>query len=349
MPVLPYILIILYTLYPGETRVVARWDISSTTNDLCSDCTQIMELFTDMSSHKHSQELIYPALSQMCWRLPGPEQRAFCETQLVQHLPQALRHPADHTTGEMCAVLGACWVQPERGAPGRLLGNEVLRDAPDSSSSRAVVHDGPQCTFCVLFIKKLESMLPEERTEDAIVKLMGEVCSLLPASYQDQCDEFIAKYGKQVVDFLLSYAAPHYICVLLHLCLFKEPPIQEVPLPSDCEACRTLVVLSRLHPGTVATETQNSSVLQSVCLQHPSAIPQCEVFTRRHGNRLVKDLRRQMDVLDVCQRGGLCVAEEEQRILGGDCCARGPRYHCRDMNTAKECGSVAFCQTFMWK
>lgn len=56
------------------------------------------------------------------------------------------------------------------------------------------------------------------------MKLMGEVCGLLPASYKDQCEDFINKYGKEIVDFLLSSAAPHSICALLHLCLFQETP-----------------------------------------------------------------------------------------------------------------------------
>ncbi len=57
------------------------------------------------------------------------------------------------------------------------------------------------------------------------MKLMGEVCSLVPQSYKERCDDFVDKYGKQIVEFLLSSAAPHTICTLLHLCLFKEQPV----------------------------------------------------------------------------------------------------------------------------
>lgn len=54
---------------------------------------------------------------------------------------------------------------------------------------------------------------------------MGEVCDLLPESYKNQCDDFIAKYGTEIVEFLLSSAAPHTICTLLHLCLFEEQTV----------------------------------------------------------------------------------------------------------------------------
>lgn len=61
--------------------------------------------------------------------------------------------------------------------------------------------------------------------QDALKKLMAEVCDLIPHSYKDQCDDFVEKYGVLIVEFLLSSAAPHTICTLLHVCLFEEQPV----------------------------------------------------------------------------------------------------------------------------
>lgn len=58
------------------------------------------------------------------------------------------------------------------------------------------------------------------------MKLMGEVCDLIPTSYKEECDDFVDKYGAEIVEFLLSSAAPHTICSLLHLCLYET---QSVP------------------------------------------------------------------------------------------------------------------------
>lgn len=54
------------------------------------------------------------------------------------------------------------------------------------------------------------------------MKIMEEICDLVPKSYTEQCEDFVAKYGTAIVEFLLSSAAPHTICTLLHLCLFEE-------------------------------------------------------------------------------------------------------------------------------
>lgn len=47
----------------------------------------------------------------------------------------------------------------------------------------------------------------------------------------------------------------------------------EPSLPSDCESCRTLAVLSRLTNGPNSTQPETSSFLQSVCFHYPNAIP----------------------------------------------------------------------------
>lgn len=57
------------------------------------------------------------------------------------------------------------------------------------------------------------------------MKLMVDVCDLVPESYKERCDDFVDNYGKQIVEFLLSSAAPHTICTLLHLCLFEEQTV----------------------------------------------------------------------------------------------------------------------------
>ena len=161
-------------------------------------------------------------------------------------------------------------------------------------------------TYLLLYITSCRRYHPLYMSaQDALMKLMEDVCDLVPESYQERCDDFVSKYGEQIVEFLLSSAAPHTICTLLHLCLFEEQTVpgqlhfcdkyirlsfvssswpephtstalmisSEVFLPSDCESCRTLAVLSRLHLGPNSTEPQTSSFLQSVCVHHPNAIP----------------------------------------------------------------------------
>ena len=40
-----------------------------------------------------------------------------------------------------------------------------------------------------------------------------------------QCDEFIKKYSKEIIDALLNGATPKVLCSLLKLCLFSEQKV----------------------------------------------------------------------------------------------------------------------------
>ncbi|XP_071379275.1 surfactant protein Bb isoform X1 [Centroberyx affinis] len=360
MAVFGFILVIFMVfLCPGDSRFIkdplsSKWDTTqqSLTSGTCSKCSQILELFTDMISKKDTQEILYETLHALCRRLPS-ERVSECDSQVKTYLPKILQYTAGHLQpGEACMVLGLCAVQSEKEAL-KLPHPVTDKDSPSSAlstgtSTHAREQVNPQCTLCLFLMKKLEDMLPKNKTEDAIVKLMGEVCGLLPEKYEEECDDFINKYGKQIIDFLLSSAAPHSICAMLHLCLFTDTSGTETLVPSDCESCRTLAVLSRLHLGLNSTEPHTSSFLQSVCLHHPSAIPKCEVFTKLYGSRLQKVLGNQMDVPDACERVDLCVAMKKQEPLGKDRCTLGPSYWCRDSKIAQKCGNLAFCEKYMW-
>ncbi|KAG8012009.1 Prosaposin [Nibea albiflora] len=245
------------------------------------ECSQIVQLSANMISSRDTKETMYETLHALCQVLPK-EQASECDSQVKTYLPKVLQQTPGHLKpGDTCMVFGLCPARKEE---------ELLR----------LPHLG---TDKDTFTSAVGSTTD---TRDALIKIMEEVCDLVPHSYKEQCDDFVAKYGTQIVEFLLSSAAPYTICTLLHLCLFNEQPVPEVIFPSDCESCRTLAVLSRLHLGPNSTEPVTSSFLQSVCAHHPNAIPKCEAFTRIYGSRLQKVLGDQMDRSHPCENQAFC-------------------------------------------
>ncbi|XP_020506357.2 surfactant protein Bb [Labrus bergylta] len=319
--------------------------------DICSECSQVVQLSANMISSRDTKETVYEALHALCRRLPG-EQASECESQVKTYLPKVLQQTPGHLKpAQTCAVFGLCVAHKEEEQL-KLPHQAADQHQPSPVlESAANTHElfGPVCSLCVMVIKKLETLLPENVTEDALMKLMEEVCDLIPQSYKDECDDFVDKYGTEIVEFLLSSAAPHTICTLLHLCMFNEQPEPEVLPPSDCDSCRTLAVLSRLHLSPNSTQPEFSSFLQSVCVQHPNAIPKCKAFLTVYGSRLQEVLGNQMDGPHACERADLCIASKKVELLGKNRCTWGPKYWCRDVQTAKKCGNQAFCEKFMWK
>lgn len=347
------LLVFAVSLCPGDSRLIidplTLIKQTSLTFDICSECSQIIQLSSNMISSRDTKETMYETLHALCQHLPR-EQASECDLQVKMFLPKVMQQTPDQLkAGETCMVFGLCAAHKDK-EPLKLPHHATYEDISAlSTSSDAHEQINPACTLCLFLIKKLETLLPQNMTEDALMKLMEEFCYLVPHSYKDQCEDFVDKYGTQIVEFLLSSAAPHTICTLLHICLFKDTPVPEVFLPSDCESCRTLAVLSRLHLGLNSTQTQTSSFLQSVCVHHPKAIPKCEAFTKIYGSRLQQVLGNQLDHPDACERADLCVATKKLEPLGKNRCTWGPSYWCRDIKTAQECGNVAFCAKYMWK
>ncbi|XP_034397320.1 surfactant protein Bb [Cyclopterus lumpus] len=350
-----FILVVLaVSLWPGDSRfIIDPFSLikqKPLTFDMCSECSQVVQMSANMISSRDTKETVYETLHALCQRLPR-ETASECDSQLKVYLPKVLQQTPGHLKpGETCRAFGLCAAHEEEllNLPPRAtdVSGSALASATRTHLSGQF---NPACTLCLYIINRLETLLPKNMTEDALMKIMEEVCDLVPQSYKDQCDDFVDKYGTQIVEFLLSSAAPHAICSLLHVCLFKEQPVPELFLPSDCDFCRTLAALSRLQLGLNATESQTSSFLQSVCVHHPNAIPKCEAFTKIYGSRLQKVLGNQMDGQHACERADLCVAAKKLEPLGKNRCTWGPSYWCQSIQTAQKCGNHAFCEKYMWK
>ncbi|KAG7476289.1 hypothetical protein MATL_G00081450 [Megalops atlanticus] len=309
--------------------------------DSCKDCTQIFELFVDMISNTDTQEKIKETLDELCSRLPGTQTQNLCQDQVAKYLPMAIKFLTGFIKpSQICTMLGLCHSQSQ-GKELELLTNYIAeaRILP-GAGTMTEVQSSVQCTLCHYLVKSLESLMPS--TEEAIIQFLSKGCILLPGKMKDDCQALVDKYVRQVMAFLLSWATPETVCSLLRICTTQENP------GTDCDACQTLEVLARFHLGSNATEHQASSFLESVCDLHPTAIPECDTFTQRHGPTLQRILGKPGNVLDVCQGALLCAMDREAGE-GGDPCSKGRIYTCRDMKTAKECNSVSFCQEYLWK
>uniref|UniRef100_A0A8C7LKC3 Prosaposin n=1 Tax=Oncorhynchus kisutch TaxID=8019 RepID=A0A8C7LKC3_ONCKI len=278
--------------------------------DSCQDCTQIIELLKDLISNPDIQTEIRGELEKLCDLMPGPASPKLCREQVDKNLPLVITFLTSFfKPTEVCTVLGLCGSQSDSQQQSLL--TDHIQAGLKSAMTMTKVQFSPECTFCIYLIKSLESMLPKIRTEMAVIDLLGKVCGILPMSYRKQCENLIEKYGKMLMDMLLTYATPEVICTLVEACHGMDTPVLESAPLSDCDSCLTLAVLTHLQLGSNASEPQTSSFLASVCQLHPKALP---------------------------KRVGLCGGVIEAGEQGGDPCTLGTSYSCRDLKTALECG-----------
>ncbi|KAM8873198.1 surfactant protein Ba [Synchiropus picturatus] len=196
-----------------------------------------------MLSNAEFQKKLINGVEDLCVYLPGPDSaQKVCKEELEKILPVAIHIIAAIVRPEdVCKVIGIC-------GPGdrqKVLDNFVSAEV---SMTNEKVSATPLCSFCIFLIKTIERLLPKERTEAAVIKVLDEICFILPASLRDQCEDVIGKFGKPVMDALLSYATPQYICTLIHLCKGEEAAHVE-PCSLDTYRCRD--VPTALKCGTL--------------------------------------------------------------------------------------------------
>ncbi|XP_066570430.1 surfactant protein Bb [Amia ocellicauda] len=335
------------------TQTVWKKDTGTVGNDSCKDCAQIFELLLDMLSNADTQEIIKDTLEELCNRLPTAETRAQCLKQVDTKIPLVINFLTTKVNpGSVCIMLGICHIHSETRNL-ELLSNQIaddeLRHSLVQKGTSSEVQITPQCTFCVLLIKKLEDLLPKDRTEEAIVHLLAEVCTHLPAKYAEECQNFVNTYGKTVLEYLLASMAPHTICFLLHLCLTEESPVLAAVSEPDCEACLSVTALAQITLGTNATEDQTAAVMDTVCHYYPSAIPACKNFTDEYKPKLLKVLAKPWDTHTMCREVQACATVKKVPLLGENKCTWGPSYWCTDMHSASQCNAVEHCQAHVWK
>ncbi|XP_047228891.1 prosaposin [Girardinichthys multiradiatus] len=213
------------------------------TGDICQDCTQIFTLLVDMLSNADLQKKIMGRIDALCAHLPGPAAK-LCKEEVDKMLPLAITFVTGVVKpAEICKLIGLCGSGEERDKMLSYFVNEVIQAAVSSGNGDPATH----CSFCIFLFKTLEELLPKERTEEVVIKLLEEICLILPRTYRDQCEGIIGKFSKTVLDAILGYATPEAICALIHQCKGQEA----VADPCTLTTYRCRDVSTALKCGTV--------------------------------------------------------------------------------------------------
>uniref|UniRef100_UPI0037E75DD2 prosaposin n=1 Tax=Semicossyphus pulcher TaxID=241346 RepID=UPI0037E75DD2 len=229
----------------GDDGVESVPDALTDNGDICKDCTQIFTLLVDLFSDADFQKKIMDAIHNLCDHLPGPPGTAkLCKEEVDKILPVAINFiTAVVKPAQLCKTIGLCGSSDKQ----KML-SYFVKEALQAAVTTENGTPSKQCDFCIFLIKTLEGLLPKQRTEEAVIKLLEEICHIMPAAYRDQCEFVISKFSKTVLDAILGYATPQAICALLHLCHGQEAPHVD---PCTLTTYRCKDIKTALKCGTV--------------------------------------------------------------------------------------------------
>ncbi|XP_041064963.1 prosaposin-like isoform X2 [Carcharodon carcharias] len=332
-----------------------EWREPKVDDNICEECKKFIAHITDMLKDKAVQDALKAALHKGCDLIPIKELKEQCNKYVDSYLSIIIQLLEKEVKPDVvCAALGLCKSRQQVHAQ-KSLSNAIPVDEPSVVNYSPLYNasqkhfQGPlpkgvfSCEFCLLIMKKLKHLLPEEKTESVIIKLPSKVCSQLPSKYFTKCHNLMEKRGEAAVELLFKKLTPSGVCDTLRLCS-RGKKDSMLPIMS-CDMCENVVhqLKSARKQGT-----EVDVLLPKACNSYSDVSNlMCEDFIHSHKAQLSNLLQNQEDK-DLCGELDFCVRKVEAKLLGRDECTWGPSHWCQTWEIATRCEAVEYCEEYGW-
>lgn len=233
-----------------------------------------------------------------------------------------------------------------------------LQDVPDAPGA-----NGDVCKDCTQIFQLLDDLLSNKDLQKKVMDGIEKICNHLPGAAAKICKDEVEKMLPVAVNILTSVVKPEQICKIIGLCgscdkqdkmlrYFVEEAFQvamtseNVQPTTHCTFCIFLVkTLEDLLPKE-RTEGAVIELLEEICHILPSKFQsQCEAVVGMFTKTVLDAILSHATPQAICALIHMCKGQEAPLI---DPCTLAA-YRCRDMKTALRCGTMFYCQKFVWK
>ncbi|XP_076981119.1 prosaposin [Tamandua tetradactyla] len=355
--VAPFMANIPLLLYPQEgPRSKSQPKVGG---DVCQDCIQIV---TDIQNAVRTNSTFVEALvdhaKEECDRL-GPGMADLCKNYINQYSEIAIQMMMHMQPKEICGLVGFCEegkdmsiqtlipakVASENVIPALELVEPIKKDLVQAKADIA-------CEACEYVVKEVVKMIDNNRTEQEIIRSLEKLCSKLPTSMSEECQDVVDSYGPSILS-LLDEMSPDLVCGFLHFCSTQGLPAltAHVTRQKDggfCEVCKKLVTYLDHNLEKNSTKQEILDALEKGCSFLPDPYQkQCDEFVTQYEPVLLEVLVEVLDPSFVCLKIGACPTAHKP-LLGTEKCVWGPSYWCQNLETASQCNAVEHCKRHVW-
>ncbi|XP_028915571.1 prosaposin isoform X1 [Ornithorhynchus anatinus] len=364
--VAPFMANVPLLLYPQDKSEQPQ-EAAKAGGDVCKDCIQLVADVQDaMKTNSSFVESLVAHAKEQCDHL-GPAIADMCKNYINQYsdlVVQMVLHMQDQQPKDICGMAGFCSSSNQMPlqalTPAKVAAADeipALELVAPIMSNEAQVKSGPTCELCEYVIKEITKLLEDNKTEENVIHAVEKVCSILPKSMTQECQDLVEAYGKSIVELLLEEASPQLVCSMLGLCAGRRPAqtvhlaelkAEKPKIRGFCDVCKKLVGYLDHNLEQNSTKQEILAGLEKGCSFLPDPYQkQCDEFVDEYEPVLIEILVEMMDPNFVCLKIGACPSAHRP-LLGTEECVWGPSYWCKNMETAAQCNAVEHCKRHVW-
>jgi len=178
---------------PKGNVVVHQVALVAPKDPYCSLCELVIKDLEGMLEDKQNKEEIEKALDVLCYQLSDPVHKQ-CEKMVAKYTDEIVdMFVKEYTPKQMCSELGLC------------VDNEInTNDIFALEFEEPAVETNVGCEMCEFAMSIVDEHLKDTNTIDEIERMIQFVCSYLPGTIADKCEEFVDEYGQKVIDALVD-------------------------------------------------------------------------------------------------------------------------------------------------
>jgi len=200
----------------------------------CALCEMVVTQLDQMLEDKTNEAQIEQALDVVCTSLPDPVHKQ-CEKMVAKYTEKIIdMFVAEYTPDLICAELSLC-------VNNDINTNNIHQVNFDSEEITAEETIG--CEMCEFAMTIVDQHLTNPNTIDEVERMVQFLCSYMPGTIADKCEEFVDQWGQKVIDLIVQEELnPAEVCgELMPECSRRCPwgPAYWCATPFHARACGT--------------------------------------------------------------------------------------------------------------
>jgi saposin len=248
---------------------------------VCSICEALVGFIESYVGQNQTETQIENQLDQLC-TLTGPYQQA-CDNLVSQYVPQLIQYvEQDYTPEQACTDIGVC----------------------SSVAFVAAPQGGGTCSICESIVGFVEAYLEQNQTVAQIEQQLQGVCALT-GPYEQICDNLVAQYVPQLIQYIEQDYTPEQACTQIGLC----SAVAVAAAPKDggvCSICEALVGFIESYVGQNQTETQIENQLDQLCTLTGPYQQACDNLVSQYVPQLIQYVEQDYTPQEACTDIGVC-------------------------------------------